>query len=505
MRFGVWQRQRQRLVAQSNWSQPVYPKDIETPRDPALPAKYTDEAVLSIVVQDYMRASAWLEDRRWPLQWTESDVLYQSPRMLSVFESSTVTRANVSRFSVAKQVNSLAPAIAGAIFFNDATPFEIRPRPSSHQDTARAWKELIAELLDQIHFKQELSYGIQGMVNQGTVIFKGGWETVTEVETHYRRKEAPLTQEMPFGKPSTIFTEASDEFEAIDIEVTRNRPTFEKCELGTVFVDPTWNSPNQLWKAKWIVHEMYLDYDDLTKLRDNPDYDIPSDDELRAIFMSDAEVTEGISADRTGDDAQTPASTMPSVRIWNGQKTRSKSRCRFWNGGTEPRSASSSRKKSSSATASTSWARSLSGPRTTGTLTTQGMVWALAASPERPTSRTGDVKCAAGYSGLRRTAGVCRGARSQRPHAGPTATPGWYPHGGRQRRHQSHRACAAAAGPARCMARHSIRRRIERGSHRSGSSHRTRFNPREGIEHCAERDRSGDCGPSLYDSPTVPG
>jgi hypothetical protein len=225
--------------------------------------------------------------------------------MLSVFEGSTVTRANVSRFGVAKQVNSLAPAISGAIFFNDATPFEIRPRPSTHQDTARAWRELIAELLDQIHFKQELTYGIQGMVNQGTVIFKIGWETVTEVETHYRRKAAPLQQEMPFGKPLTIFTAESDEFEAIDVEVTRNRPTFEKCELGTVFVDPKWNSPNQLWKAKWIVHENYLDYDDLTKLRENPDYDIPSDDELRAAFMSDAEVPEGISTTEQAMSANT--------------------------------------------------------------------------------------------------------------------------------------------------------------------------------------------------------
>jgi hypothetical protein len=293
------------LSSPSNWSQPVYPGDIETPRNPALAPKYTDEAVLSIVVQDYIRASAWLEDRRWPLNWTESDVLYQSPRMLSVFEGSSVTRANVSRFTVAKQVNSLAPAIAGAIFFNDATPFELRPRPSTHQDTARAWKELIAELLDSIHFKQELSYGIQGMTNQGTAIFKGGWETNTEVETHYRRKAAPLTQEMPFGQPSVMFTEESDEFEAIDIEVTRNRPTFEKCELGTVFVDPTWNSPNQLWKAGWIVHEKYLNYNDLTKLRENPDYDIPSDDELRAAFMNDAEVPDGISPTEESMSANT--------------------------------------------------------------------------------------------------------------------------------------------------------------------------------------------------------
>jgi len=284
------------LRADSDWTQPVYAKDVETPRDPAIPPHYTDEAVLSIVVQDYERASAWLNDRRWPLNWNETDILYQSPRTLSVFEGSSVTKANVSRFSVAKQVNSLAPAITGAIF-SDPTPFEIRPRSSSHQDAARAWKELIAEMLEEISFKQEMSYGIQGMTNQGTVIFKAGWETETRVETHYKRKVAPPQVDMPLGDPMTVFTEASDEFEAIDVEVTRNRPTFEKCELGTVFIDPTWKNPNQLWKAKWIIQERYLNYDDLQRLRDNPDYDIPSDEVLRAIFKPDSpEQTEGINA-----------------------------------------------------------------------------------------------------------------------------------------------------------------------------------------------------------------
>jgi hypothetical protein len=276
------------LHAESNWSQPVFARDIETPKRPAIPPKYTDEAVLSIVVQDFERASTWLDNHRWPLQWDETDLLYQSPRTLAVYEGSSVTRANVSRYSVAKQVNSLAPAIAGAVF-SDPTPFDIRPRPSSHQDSARAWKELIAELLDDISFKQEMSYGIQGMVNQGTVIFKLGWETETRVETHYKRKVAPPQVNMPLGPPMTVFTKASDEFVAVDVEITRNRPIFEKCKLGEVFVDPTWCSPNQLWKAKWIVHRRYLNYDDLQQLRENPDYDLPSDEVLRAIFMPDSE------------------------------------------------------------------------------------------------------------------------------------------------------------------------------------------------------------------------
>lgn len=325
------------LAAESQWSQPVYPKDVKTPAKPSLPAKYTDQAVLSIVVQDYERASTWLENRRWPLQWTESDLLYQSPRTLSVFEGSSVTRANVSRFTVAKQVNSLAPAITGAIF-SDPTPFDIRPRPSSHQNTARAWKELIAELLDQIHFKAECSYGIQGMVNQGTVIFKIGWETVTEVETHYKRKAAPQQTAMPFGPPLTISTKESDEFEAIDVEITRNRPTFEKCELGTVFVDPTWAAPNQLWKAKWVVHCLYLTYDDLNKLRENPDYDIPSEEQLRAIFLEDVEVPKPIPptaeamqantsihhAERENfEDSEDPLKkTMQVLEWWDGTQVR---------------------------------------------------------------------------------------------------------------------------------------------------------------------------------------
>jgi hypothetical protein len=281
------------LVADNPWTEPVFPQDVQTSALDNLPAKYTDEAALSIVVQDYRRASAWLENRRWPLQWTESDLLYQSPRALATFENSTVTRSNVSRFTVAKQVSSLAPAIHGAVF-SDTTPFEIRPRPSAHQNTARAWKELISELLDQIHFKAECNYGIHSMVNMGTAIFKAGWETVTQVETHYRRKAAPLSSDMPFGPRLVIPTEESDEFEAVDIEITRNRPTFELIELGNLFIDPTWHTPNQIWRAKWIVHCLYLSWEDLDKLRENPAYDIPSEEQLRAVFMEDVEVPQPI-------------------------------------------------------------------------------------------------------------------------------------------------------------------------------------------------------------------
>ena len=280
------------LVAESVWSAPVYEQDVDTPATFAPDPKYTDEAVLSIVVQDYNSAAQWQNDRKWTLQWEESLTLYQSPRTNAVFDGSAVTRSNVSRFTVAKQVNSLAPAITGAIF-SDPTPFEIRPRPNSEQNTARAWKEMIAMLLELCDFKSELGYGIEGMVNQGTVIFKIGWEKFTEMETTYERKAAPEEMTMPLGGYKIqVNTKESDEFEPVTKEVQKQRPFFEKKELGTIFPNPKWRSPSQLWKCGWIVEESYVNYDDLKKLRQNPDYDIPDDETLRFIFTQNYETTE---------------------------------------------------------------------------------------------------------------------------------------------------------------------------------------------------------------------
>jgi hypothetical protein len=283
------------LLADGNATAPVRPQDVTTPSTFAPDPKYTDEAVLSIVVQDYETASSWLNAKLWLLHWRESDTLYQSPRSQASYEGSSISRANVSRFNVARSVNSLAPALNGAIF-SDSTPFEIRPRPNVHQNTARGWKELLAICLDLCDFKSELCYGVEGMVNQGTVIFKIGWEEYTEKQTRWVRKKAPAQFDMPLGGPPVlVFTKETDEFEKVTKDVVKKRPIFEKCELGTVFPNPKWNRPNQMWKAGWVVQEFYVNYEDLVKLRQNPDYDIPPDDVLRFIFLGGAEQTEDAS------------------------------------------------------------------------------------------------------------------------------------------------------------------------------------------------------------------
>lgn len=292
--------------------------EVTIPAESKYPAKYTDAAVLKMVVQDHARGEAWLQERQYPLYWRESDVLYQSPRAIGYFEGTAVTRANVSRFTVAKQVNSLAPAIQQAIF-SDPTPFAIRPRPAVDQNTARAWTELLKALLDQCDFKSELTTGIESMVLNGTMMFRWGWETTTEMRTHYRRKAAPSQVKMPLQpQPLEVHTEDSDEFVAVDEEVTRNRPFFEQVQLGSVKVDPKWNKANQLWKANWLTFEDYVTIEDLRQLRNNPLYDIPSDEVLKDIIMgTDKEVTasaDQIEQDISSEGNATHHAELPDVQ-----------------------------------------------------------------------------------------------------------------------------------------------------------------------------------------------
>lgn len=274
-------------------NQPITANEISLSAGTAPDPKYTDEAVIRIVMDDYHTGVAWLESESWNLQWKESRVLYQSPRGMSYFEGTDIPRSNVSRFTVAKQVNSLAPSISGAIF-SDPTPFEVQPRPRTTSNTARAWKAMLSFLIEEARLKQVLAVATEGMVNQGTCLVKWGWKSETVIEKHMVRKAPPPTVPLPMGQQMNVYTSDSDEFEVEEKEVTRSRPWIEKVPLGRVVVDPKWDKPNQIWEAAWICDNFYVTYEDLKLLAQNPEYDIPDEATLRAIFLGDQEQTEGI-------------------------------------------------------------------------------------------------------------------------------------------------------------------------------------------------------------------
>lgn len=279
-----------------NGSMRIREADVEL-QGPLLPARYTDDAAVSLVIQDAQRARNFLDQKQWNLHWRESDVLFQSPRTNQSFEGSTVARANISRFTVAKHVNSLVPGMKAGIFY-EMPPFLIRPRPASNQSTARAKTALYGTLLDDCKFEDVSELALESMTTFGTVIVKAGWRKDTTTKKVRKPKAAPIKMKIPLGGEITIHTKESDEIVVTDTEVVEEGMTYELCELGSILFDPTWRTPNALHlAAKYVVHVSYPSYRDLDKLRDQEDvydekgkkiggYDIPSEDDLKAFFFA---------------------------------------------------------------------------------------------------------------------------------------------------------------------------------------------------------------------------
>lgn len=271
----------------------VRPEDLEGKL--LLDARYTDDAAVRLTIQDFQKSRTFLDNKQWNLHWREADVLFQSPRTNQAFEGSTVARANISRFTVAKHVNSLVPGMKSGIFY-EMPPFLVRPRPATSQVTARAKTSLYGALLDECGFEQESERAMESMVNFGTVICKAGWRKDTRIKKVRAPKAAPVKYKLPFGE-LTIHTKESNELVVTSQEVVEQGLTFEMCDLGTLFVDPTWNKANALHKsAKFVVHQTYPTWEDLEKLRNQPQikdeqgnlvggYDIPSEEDLKAYFF----------------------------------------------------------------------------------------------------------------------------------------------------------------------------------------------------------------------------
>jgi hypothetical protein len=253
------------------------------------PSKYTDEAALRLVVQDANRAEMFLDQKQWTLGWRETDLLYQSPRSIAAFDGTNVSRANVSRFTVAKHVNSLVPTMMGGLFY-DSPPFVLRPRPGTTESDIRAHTALDGAMLDRCKFKANTERGMFSQCLNGTGIWKAGWIVTRKTVKKYVRKTAIPTVNLALGQQQQVVTQESDEFDVIERETTESRPFFEFCPLGTVLVDPGWNVPNDINAAKYIIHRTYPTFKDLDELRDQKGYDIPAREVLKEFFFGPTEV-----------------------------------------------------------------------------------------------------------------------------------------------------------------------------------------------------------------------
>jgi hypothetical protein len=194
----------------------------------------------------------------------------------------------------------LTPQIVNGLFYDDP-PFIFQPRPGTSQDTVEAVADIIGYQLKEINFKEEVRLGVMNAVLYGTNIWKWGWDSKKITRNYFAldEKKTEIPSEVPGQPPSVFYDPESPLVEKEEI-IQVEQPRFENItSIRDVLVDPTLRVPD-ITKAKFVIHRMYLTFNDLDALRDIPGYDIPSRAEVASWFQPPEETVIPANDERTG-------------------------------------------------------------------------------------------------------------------------------------------------------------------------------------------------------------
>jgi hypothetical protein len=220
---------------------------------------------LALVVQSAANAKAFMTNRQWSLLWRDADLLYQSPRPMTVYENTYVLEPNVQRFTVAKVCNAVTPQIYKGLFYDDP-PMILRPTPGTPQAITDAKSSLVSFILRDCEFKTQTKWGLEQMAFLGTGIWKWGydWKTITR----RTRKATTVTLDGGTSEVPSFQTIPTDEVPNIT-EVSKEvpLPTFEWRPLDKVLVDPQL-SVSDIRQAGWVVDVRYMDFYQMNELRE---------------------------------------------------------------------------------------------------------------------------------------------------------------------------------------------------------------------------------------------
>jgi len=253
---------------------------------------------LALVVQSAANAKAYLSNRQYTLLWRDADLLYQSPRPMTVYENTYILEPNVVRFTVAKVCNAVVPQLYKGLFYDDP-PMLMRPRPGTPQPVVDAKSALFSFILDNCQFKTQTKWGLEQMAFLGTGIFKWGYDwkdIVTVKRTATVKKLDAGTQ----GAATDSVVLPTDEPPNITKSTkTVPMPFFNWRPIDKVLVDPQcWVS--DIRQAGWVVDVQYMDFYQLNALRTAIEHaiedgetgeaikgwTIPSEAELKAIWAN---------------------------------------------------------------------------------------------------------------------------------------------------------------------------------------------------------------------------
>jgi hypothetical protein len=225
----------------------------------------TDSADLALAVGSARIAEQFIANKQWNLMWRDADLLYQSPRPMSVYENTYVLEPNVQRFTVAKVCNAVVPQLYKGLFYEDP-PMVLRPRPGTTQDTVSAKTAIFSYLLDSCRFKIETKWGLEQMAHQGTGIWKWGIKYET-IQTRKRTATTASFDSGPDGQKTTEIVPTDDLPKITTKEKLVPRPFFEFRPLHNVLVDPKC-VVGDVREADFAIDVKYMDFYDLKTIAD---------------------------------------------------------------------------------------------------------------------------------------------------------------------------------------------------------------------------------------------
>lgn len=264
----------------------IQPHQVTVTADGARAPFFNDDAAASIVVSNYEKAKAYLEQNSWLLEWQAADILYQSPvndRWVRVADGRPV---RISRFLVAKNTVTMAGQVHQGVWGNQK-PFALQPEGDTSELELEAWTHLLWVLMKRAKAEYHFGLANESAALYGTGILRPGCETKTVIKKVRRRKKPEKKITLPLGGTESVPTEESDDFKIESLTMTETWPFIEYCRLGTVLFDPEWRTPNAPEESgRYVIDYETVDFQGLQQLRKLPCYkNIPDDETLKAWFL----------------------------------------------------------------------------------------------------------------------------------------------------------------------------------------------------------------------------
>jgi len=241
----------------------LLPQDFLSNKNANLPI----DKELTLVCRSAELAKAYIQNRQWTLLWRDADILFQSPRPMTVYENTYVLEPNVQRFTVAKVCNAVVPQLYKGLFYADP-PMLIRPRPGTSQKVVDAKTALYSYILDECKFKNHTKWGLEQMAHLGTGIFKWGYDW-KEIET-FKRSATVTHVDVP-NADGTMGTEDIPSDAPPSIKRTVRiipMPFFEHRPLNRVLIDPQLEV-SDIREARWVIDIRYMDWYQFMELKNN--------------------------------------------------------------------------------------------------------------------------------------------------------------------------------------------------------------------------------------------